>query len=285
MLRRRFDEGQAVDGNTVRMVVSDVDGTLVDAERTLRPTTIAAAAKLHDAGVLLALQSSRPPLGMAMFVAPLGLTAPLVGFNGAMTVTPDQQPLAEVPISAEAASVVLSTLAEASVSIWAFEGSRWLVADRDGPRVQHHAADVRYQPELVDDVAAAVAGLSVTKIVGVSDDHDAVAHAEALLHAACGAQVSATRSQPCYLDVTDARADKGAGLLSLCDLLDVPAEAVLAIGDGANDTAMFSAAGIGVAMGNARPEVRAAADVVTGANTADGWADAINDLVLAPMHT
>jgi len=267
----------------VRMVVSDVDGTLLDADRRLRPATLGVAAALHDAGVLLALVSSRPPRGMAMFVDPLGLTAPLTGFNGAATVTPTMRPLCETPIPAPVAATVLDALVDTPVSLWAFEGSRWFVSDPDGPRVLHHAADVGYEPEVVDDVTAAVADRSVTKLVAVSDDHDAVATAERRVRSACGGSVSATRSQACYLDVTDAAADKGAAVRWLCGELDVPAEAVLAIGDGANDEAMFRVAGTGVAMGNAHSDVRAVADVVTGANSDDGWADAVDRLVLTGL--
>ncbi len=265
----------------IRLVVSDVDGTLVGPDHHLGAATLEAAAGLAAAGIPLALVSSRPPRGMVGFVDPLALTAPLTGFNGAMTVTPSLEPIDELPVPAPVAAEVLAALSSTTVELWAFEGSRWLVADPDGARVQRHAADVGYEPEVVDDVAAAVADRSVTKLVGVSDDHDAVAEAERRVRAACAASVSATRSQPCYLDVTVAGADKGSAVRELCRLLDVDPASVLAIGDGANDVAMFEVAGTGVAMGNAAPEVQSAATFVTGRSADGGWASALVDRVLA----
>ncbi|MBU6215720.1 MAG: HAD hydrolase family protein, partial [Acidobacteria bacterium] len=78
--------------------MSDVDGTLLDADRRLAPATVQAARDLADAGVRLALASSRPPRGMVQFVLPLGITSPMAGFNGAQVVTPDLEGLIERPL-------------------------------------------------------------------------------------------------------------------------------------------------------------------------------------------
>ena len=70
-------------------------------------------------------------------------------------------------------------------------------------------------------------------------------------------------------------ATKGAALLFLCGQLGIRREDCMALGDGTNDTSMIEAAGIGVAMGNAAPEVKAAANVITKTNEEDGLAEAI----------
>jgi hydroxymethylpyrimidine pyrophosphatase-like HAD family hydrolase len=66
----------------IRLVVTDVDGTLVTHARTLAPSTVAAAARLRAAGVRLALVSSRPAHGLDVLLAPLGIDTPRAGFNG-----------------------------------------------------------------------------------------------------------------------------------------------------------------------------------------------------------
>ena len=68
-------------------VISDVDGTLVTNEKVLTERTRAAAAALRANGILFSLISSRPPRGLRMLIAPLGITAPIVCFNGGMLVT------------------------------------------------------------------------------------------------------------------------------------------------------------------------------------------------------
>ncbi len=94
------------------------------------------------------------------------------------------------------------------------------------------------------------------------------------------AQASVVRSQPYYLDVTHPLANKGDALSSLATLLKVPLAEVVAIGDGHNDVAMFERSGLSIAMGNASPEVQRAADFVTASNDEDGFAQAIERLVL-----
>lgn len=92
--------------------------------------------------------------------------------------------------------------------------------------------------------------------------------------------ISATTSTPNNLEIGHARAEKGAALAALAEYLGLAREETMAFGDGLNDVSMLRAAGVGVAMGNAAPEAKAAADLVTGTNEADGVAAAIERLVL-----
>ena len=93
-------------------------------------------------------------------------------------------------------------------------------------------------------------------------------------------QAQVSRSQPVYLDVTAMRANKGDALATLAGFLGVPLQQTAAMGDGGNDPAMFHRAGLSIAMGQAEEEVRRQADVVTGANTEDGAALAIERYIL-----
>jgi hydroxymethylpyrimidine pyrophosphatase-like HAD family hydrolase len=93
--------------------------------------------------------------------------------------------------------------------------------------------------------------------------------------------VSAARSQPYYLDVTHPNANKGTVVRHLSELLRVPAELIATIGDMPNDVLMFALSGLSIAMGNASPEVQRTARRVTGSNTEDGFADAIEKYILA----
>jgi len=122
---------------------------------------------------------------------------------------------------------------------------------------------------------------AAAKIVGVSADFEHLARCEGELRGAVGEQASVVRSQPYYLDVTHPLANKGDALIHLARLLKVPLAEVVAIGDGHNDIAMFERSGFSIAMGNASPEVQRAADFVTGSNSEDGFAQAVEQLVLA----
>ncbi len=274
--------GSGSTSQPVQLLVSDVDGTLLGPDRRLTEPTVRAAADLARSGVALALASSRPPQGMSQFVVPLGLTAPMAGFNGAMIVTPGLVEIRERPLDPTVIEPLVEALRSAGVDVWAFQGSRWLVEAADGARVDHHAADVGYRPEVVGDLLATLLGDGepATKVVGVSEDTDAVAAALGAVRGRLGDRVAASSSQPVYVDVTDPSATKGSALLALCELLGVAPAATVAIGDGGNDVAMFGAAGLGIAMGNASDGVRRSADAVTAPNDRDGWAAAVSDLVL-----
>ena len=91
----------------IRLVLSDVDGTLVTPEKVLTPEAIDAVRRLHERGILFALTSSRPPRGMTMLVEPLQLTTPLAGFNGGQIVDRDLQILHERTIDDEIVRQVL----------------------------------------------------------------------------------------------------------------------------------------------------------------------------------
>jgi hypothetical protein len=145
---------------------------------------------------------------------------------------------------------------------------------------------VQFAPTLVPTFDAIVD--PVAKIVGVSDDLDAVAQAGAAVIDRFGSQVSATRSQPYYLDVTHPEANKGAVVRYLADRYEIPTEAIATIGDGPNDVLMFANSALSIAMGNASPEVQCAAQHVTSSNDQDGFAHAVERYILgkpAPGQT
>src|SRR6202047_2278962 len=73
----------------IRMVIADVDGTLVTQEKVLTKRAAEAVLRLHDAGILFTITSGRPPRGMAMLIEPLKLTQPLAAFNGGVLIQPD----------------------------------------------------------------------------------------------------------------------------------------------------------------------------------------------------
>jgi Cof subfamily protein (haloacid dehalogenase superfamily) len=138
---------------------------------------------------------------------------------------------------------------------------------------------VQFQPIVVGDFGAALD--TAAKIVGVSQDPALLGRCEAELGTELSGRASVVRSQRYYLDITHSLANKGAALRSIARHLGAPLERVAVIGDGANDVAMFGQGAFSIAMGNAEPAVKRAADVVTDANDDDGFANAVERFVLA----
>ena len=262
----------------IRLVVSDVDGTMVTNDKALLPSTMAAAHRLRKAGIHLALVSSRPPRGMAFIQDELGLTGPLGGFNGGSILAPDGSIIEEHLVPEAAVRATLALLERRGVGAWAFADNQWFIRDPEGDYVPKELHTVRFPPTLVADFEPYVARCG--KVVGASAKFDLLAECEEELHALLGASATAHRSQKYYLDLTHPDANKGTALHAIARWHGIDPAEVAAIGDMTNDVPMFRVAGLSVAMGNAPPAVAAEAGAQTGSNEADGWAQAIDRHVL-----
>ncbi len=264
---------------TVKLMLADVDGTLVTPDKILTNKAIAAVRELHDAGILFAITSGRPPRGMAMLVEPLDIQTPIAGFNGGVLVDRDMNVI-EQRVLPEDLVVPVSDLMESfSLDVWLYTGADWYVPKADGPHVAREAWTVKFAPKVMQD---GVKGLTenVAKLVGVSDDHDAVARATEAAHDKFGDHVTAAASQPYYLDVTHPLANKGAVAKYLAQRYNLDEDDIATIGDMPNDVLMFARSGLSIAMGNASPEVKRSARRVTTSNDDEGFANAVDRFIL-----
>ena len=262
----------------IRLVVSDVDGTMVTTDKALTPGTIAAAGRLRDAGVHLALVSSRPPRGMMHVQRALGLAGLLGGYNGGTILAPDGSVIEQRLVPEPAVRTALALLEQHGVGAWLFVGSEWLIRDPGGDYVPKERRTVQFEPTVVDSFEPYVAGCG--KVVGASAKFNLLAACEAELQGLLGTTAHAHRSQQYYLDVTNPEADKGTALDAIARYYGVSRAETVAIGDMTNDVPMFRVAGMSIAMGNAPPDVAAQATLHTGSNEAEGWAEALDRFVL-----
>ena len=262
---------------SVRLLLSDVDGTLVTKDKVLTERSVEAVRRLRGAGILFAVTSGRPPRGMSMLVGPLELTTPIAAFNGGLLVERDLTVLEQRVLPDDVVAPMIGLLGSFGLDVWAYRGADWLVCNPGGPHVEREAFTVQFPPTVVESYDG-IAG--VAKIVGVSDDHDAVAEAAAAAHNRFGDHVSAARSQPYYLDVTHPDANKGGVVKFLSARYGVAPEEIATIGDMPNDVLMFAHSGLSIAMGNADREVQRAARRVTTSNDEDGFADAVDRFIL-----
>jgi Cof subfamily protein (haloacid dehalogenase superfamily) len=260
-----------------RIVLADVDGTLVTQEKALTERAIAAVGRLREAGIEFAVTSGRPPRGMSMLVEPLALTTPISAFNGGLIVRPDMSIVEQKTISAKVVPAAIELLGEQGLDAWLYSGADWLVRDPSAPHVDREAKTVAFEPKVVKDFEGVT---DVVKIVGISDDHDLVSAATDHVRDRFGDHVSAAMSQPYYLDITHPKANKGEVVSYLSKQLGIPPEQFATIGDMPNDVLMFARSGLSIAMGNADREVQRAARHVTASNEDEGFAKAIEHFVL-----
>jgi Cof subfamily protein (haloacid dehalogenase superfamily) len=247
-------------------------------DKRLTPRAQAAVARLHARGIIFTVISSRPPRGVRMLLDPLEIKTPFGCFNGGVIARPDLSVIAAQVLPSHVARCAVDMLSARDVQSWIFAGPNWLVRDSDAPYVGLEERTVRFRPTVVEEFGSALD--VAAKIVGVSADFDLLARCEREVGAALAGQASVVRSQPYYLDITHPLANKGVALSALATLLSIPPAEIAVIGDGGNDVAMFERSGLSIAMGNASPQVRRAADFVTDTNREEGFANAVERFIL-----
>jgi Cof subfamily protein (haloacid dehalogenase superfamily) len=264
----------------IRMVIADVDGTLVTQEKILTKRAADAVLRLHEAGIEFSITSGRPPRGMAMLIDPLKLTQPLAAFNGGVLIEPDLSTVVDQKfLPAGVPETVIEVIENHGLDVWVYTDTGWFVRDANAAHVAREQWTVKFPPAVVKTFAGLLG--RVAKIVGISDDLDRVAKCEKDVQQAGGTHISAARSQPYYLDVTHPQANKGGVVLAMSKLLKIPAEEIATIGDMPNDVLMFEKSGLSIAMGNASSEVQASASYVTSTSEEEGFANAIEKFVLS----
>lgn len=245
------------------------------------------------AGIEFAITSGRPPRGMQMLIEPLGLTTPVAAFNGGMFVRRDLSMIEQRVLQRDVVEPTMETMTRHELDIWIYRGNDWFVRERHGPHVDREEWTVKFSPTVVPDFD----GLTndVAKLVGVSDDLEAVRNCEAAVRQQFAEKlhtkqsnperealslVSAARSQPYYLDVTHPDANKGFVVLRLSQMLAIPTDQIATIGDMPNDISMFEKSGISIAMGQSSEEVKKAATYSTTSSEEEGFANAVDRYVL-----
>jgi hypothetical protein len=266
----------------IKLLLADVDGTLVTKEKLLTERAIAAVRALRARGIKFAITSGRPPRGMGMLLEPLAIDTPVAGFNGGMWVNPDLSPIEARTLPRAVAERSIALLGEAGLDAWVYSGEDWLVHDRAAPHVSREEWTVKFAPRVVDDFAGALD--SAVKIVGVSDDLARVEACEKSVQAVLGEGASAARSQPYYLDITHPEANKGFAIGYLAKRLGIATDAIATIGDQPNDVLMFRKSGLSIAMGNASEAVQKQADRVTASSEDEGFAKAVEQFILGGAH-
>jgi Cof subfamily protein (haloacid dehalogenase superfamily) len=267
-----------VSGPDIRLLLSDVDGTLVTSKKELTPEAVQAVERLGEAGILFAVTSGRPPRGLRMLIDPLKLTTPLAGFNGGLIVSEEFVTMQELVILDDVVGPIIEVLQDHGLSVWVYQGTDWYVLDLDGPHVAHEATVCQFMPTQLDDFDA-VRG-DIVKIVGVSDDPATIDKATGALNDAFSSNVSATSSQTYYIDVTHQDANKGSVVDFLAATFSIDAAQIATIGDMSNDVLMFERSGLSVAVGNASDEVKSKATYTTTSNDDNGFANAVERFIL-----
>ena len=261
-----------------RLLVADIDGTLVTSEREITQGVLQAVRAAQERGVRVCLATGRMWPSAAPYFQRLGADPPAILYNGGLVYDfSTGTVLRRIPLAYDHARVVLELLREfPQVQPHLFVDDRVYIG-----RVNEFTERYRRKDGLqVQEVGDLVAFLPPTpmKILIIGQNPDLVRAYDRIK--ALPMDINAVFSEQTYLEILPAGSSKGAALAFMVQHLEILLEAVIAVGDNLNDLEMIRLAGLGVAMGNAPEALRAQADFVTATNDEEGLREVIERFIL-----
>lgn len=264
-----------------RLIAMDLDGTLNNDEKRITELTRAALMAAQGAGIRLALASARPSPGLYREQDILRMGehgGVLMSYNGGRIVdAATGAVLFETSMPIQEARRVLRALEALPVTPILDDGRQFFVTDRRGYMVDYECRNNGMNCTEVENLADFL-NFAPVKIL-MSVDPERIASVQARIAKLLGEELTVVRTAAFYLEIIPRSINKGQGVRDICRALGFETGEVIAFGDAENDIPMLRAAGVGVAMGNADAEVKAAADLVTRSNNEDGIAFALEQLL------
>ena len=258
-------------------IVTDLDGTLVDRELRIVRRSAEALRRYQERGGTVVIATGRNELSAGRYHRELGLTTPMIVYNGARVVDPvNGTRLLDLDLGASWPPLRDELLPELpdGVGAVAFCGREAYVL-RPAPSLAPYAA--RDRIELRED---GLPERAPTKVMLIAD-RPGLGPLVRLVTRHCPA-ARLVQSEDTYLEILPTGAGKDNALRSLATRMRMPMERIAAIGDNPNDTAMVRAAGLGVAVGDGHEQVRGAADLVVGPCAGGAVADLVEHVLAEP---
>lgn len=270
----------------IKLIAIDLDGTLLrDDHMTLSPANREALTAAAEQGVEIVIATGRSIAAVAPQVLELPFLHYFITCNGSMTTDREGHVLRAKPLPQPIAADILTYLTSLGgfiVQLYADQKMYISRADWESRGsvhlpVFHLKALFSDGDNIVEDLLARAnrPGSHLEKINMPYLEPEQKAQIKAWLSEHYGDEIRAVSTMECNLELTDRDGSKGAALSALYQSLHIPAAQVMALGDSDNDISMLQAAGLGVAMGNATPELLSASDWVSLTNEEDGVAHAI----------
>lgn len=252
------------------IIFSDIDGTLIDARFQVPAATCQKIQSLSDSGVPFILVSARMPSGIWPIQKAIGITAPIICYSGALTLSAQGDCMESVGIVYDLAVQVEQLLRKdwPQVCSNTFSGDDWLTERITNPWVVREQSITASVPRegCIAECLAAGTGVHKFLCMGKAEDISALETALKKTYP----MLAVHRSQDTYLEIMDGAASKAAALKTICRHYAVPVQAAVAFGDNYNDIDMLQAAGMSFAMDNAPNEVKRQARCVTLDNNHEG---------------
>ena len=270
-----------------KLLVLDVDGTLLNDAKEITKRTLSALLKIQQMGVRVVLASGRPSYGLMKVAKTLELGnygGFILSYNGCQIINAQNgEILFERRINPEMLPYLEKKARKNGFALFTYHDNLILTNNSD----DEHVLDEAELNDLVvieEEEFSTAIDFAPCKCMLVSDDEAALVALEEHWKKRLSGVLDVFRSEPFFLEVVPCSVDKANTLGALLEHLGVKREEVMAIGDGTCDVAMLQLAGMGVAMGQAPDSVKACADYITASNEEDGVAAAVEKMILAEVR-
>ncbi|SHK33193.1 hypothetical protein SAMN05216582_102134 [Selenomonas ruminantium] len=258
--------------SNVKIVFSDIDGTVLTSQHEVTSQTKEAVKKLVAKDIPFVLVSARMPEAIYPITGDMGIKMPIICYSGAYVLDREGQELAGTYMEADSVQKLLAEIAEQfpAVTVNFYSGHHWYVTDKADARVKREEDITSAQAEQADFAALLQQGILPHKILLMAEPEDNVAAEKYFQQHYPQFQVA--RSSDILLEIMDGRVSKAAGIAVLLQHYGLDKSEALSFGDNYNDLAMLEYTGMSVAMGNAPADVKAVAKAVTASNNDSGIA-------------
>lgn len=267
-----------------KMLVLDVDGTLLNDNKEISKRTLATLRKVQQMGVRIILASGRPTYGLLPLAKGLELgtyNGYVLSYNGGQVINASNgEVIFERRINPELIPYLEKKANKNGFGILTYDGDTIVTNMPDNPHIQAEAALNGMKINYQENFSIAI-DYSPCKCMLVSDDEKALIGLEEHWKRRLDGVLDVFRSEPFFLEVVGCRVDKANTLGAVMEMQGIKPDEIVVFGDGVADVTMLQLAELGIAMGNAPDSVKRCADYVTLSNNEDGVAVAVEKAFIA----
>lgn len=263
-----------------RMLATDLDDSLLNDRRQIGYADREAIARAVKAGVKVVLATGRMFRSAIPYARELRLDTPLIAYQGAYARFADRETvLYDRPVPYRTALELLEILARTGYHVNIYVDDQLLV-EKNTWESRLYQAISNVEPTVVGDLSAYLRRVrrEPTKVLVVAAE-EKLDRLATELEGAFRGRLHITKSKPYFLEFMHPGATKAKALQAVAEYYGINRESIIAVGDSYNDLEMLEFAGLGVAVANAREDIRLKADYVTAANTSGGVAGVISRFI------
>ncbi len=265
-----------------KILVLDIDGTLVNSKKEITPLTLEYLIKIQEAGHIVALASGRPYPGMKKYAQALKLKqygGYALSFNGALVIDcKTSLPVWEKCIDKSYAALIYDYAVKHGIGMVTYKNDTVITGTPIDDYMEYEARLNYMELKKVDDFVSCV-NFDMPKCL-LTAKPEVAEKCEKELASMFSPDLNVFRSEPYFIEITASSVDKAESLDGLLGKIGIKREASICCGDGFNDLTMVKYGGIGVAMANAQQIVKDNADYITDSCDADGIVKVIKEFIL-----